>query len=539
MSQKQVTLKEAIKEEYKKCLVDPIYFMKKYVKIQHPVKGTVNFDLYPFQEETLQSFVSNNRNIILKSRQMGISTLVAAYSLWLMVFHNDKKVLCLSITQDTAKEIVTRVRFANEKLPSWLRLQEEENNRLSLKLSNKSEIKAVSSAGNAARGSANSLLILDECAFIEGIDEIWTSAQLTLATGGQVIMLSTPNGVSNFFHKMWMDAEAKRNDFKTIKLPWHLHPERDQAWRDKQTELNGPKKSAQELDCDFQTSGNTVIDLILLETYKTSHVKEPLEIRGTDKGLWIWEVPNYSKQYIISADVSRGDSTDYSTCHVIELETMTQVAEYQGLIDTKEFGNLLVGLATEYNDALLVIENANIGWATIQQVIDRGYKNLFYSSTDLKYVDVLHQATNKHYKEDKKLVPGFTTTAKTRPLMISRLEMYIRDGLVDVKSIRTINELSTFIWNGPKAEAMSGHNDDLIMALAIGIWIRDTALRLKLQSQDLNKVMLDSVKKIESDVSQNAVYTPHSLTKATESWTLNVGHPNAVGNKKESLLWLL
>ena len=84
------TLKEIIKEEYKKCLLDPIYFMKKYVKIQHPIRGTINFDLYPFQEETLQALVNNDFNVILKSRQMGISTLVAAYSLWLMVFHTDK-----------------------------------------------------------------------------------------------------------------------------------------------------------------------------------------------------------------------------------------------------------------------------------------------------------------------------------------------------------------------------------------------------------------------------------------------------------------
>ena len=97
----QKTLKEIIKEEYKKCLVDPIYFMKKYVKIQHPIRGTVNFDLYDFQEKTLTDLVDHDFNIILKSRQMGISTLTAAYSMWLMVFHNHKNVLCNSINQET------------------------------------------------------------------------------------------------------------------------------------------------------------------------------------------------------------------------------------------------------------------------------------------------------------------------------------------------------------------------------------------------------------------------------------------------------
>ncbi len=245
----QPNLREIIKQEYKKCIEDPIYFMKKYVKIQHPIRGTCNFELFPFQETTLSDFVDNSLNIVLKSRQMGISTLTAAYSLWLMTFHNDKNILCISITQETAKEIVTKVRFANDNLPSWLKVPCVEDNRLSLRLKNGSQIKAVSSAGTAGRSSALSLLIIDEAAFIDGIEEIWLSAQYTLSTGGRAIILSTPNGVGNFFHKTWVEAEEGKNNFKTIRLPWHLHPERDQTWRDKQTELSGVKGAAQECDC--------------------------------------------------------------------------------------------------------------------------------------------------------------------------------------------------------------------------------------------------------------------------------------------------
>ena len=158
-------LRELIRTEYKKCIEDPIYFMKKYVKIQHPIRGTVNFDLYPFQEDTLNQLVHKDLNIILKSRQMGISTLMAAYSLWLMIFHKDKNILCLSITQETAKEIVTRVRFANDNLPGWLKQESAEDNRLSLRLKNGSQIKAASSASTAGRSAALSLLIIDECVY--------------------------------------------------------------------------------------------------------------------------------------------------------------------------------------------------------------------------------------------------------------------------------------------------------------------------------------------------------------------------------------
>ena len=68
---------------------------------------------------------------------------------------------------------------------------------------------------------------------------------------------------------------------------------------------------------------------------------------------------------------------------------------------------MLVSISTEYNDALLIIENNNIGWATIQQVIDRDYPNLFYTSKDLKYIDIQHQMINKYRAQEKNMVAGF------------------------------------------------------------------------------------------------------------------------------------
>jgi len=136
-------IKDLIRIEYAKCAQDPIYFMKKYVKIQHPTRGTLPFLTYEFQDKTLHDLINHKKNIILKSRQMGITTLIAGYSLWLMTFHTDKEILCLSITQETSKAIVTKVRFANDNLPSWLRVAADEDNRLSLKLKNGSTYEVI------------------------------------------------------------------------------------------------------------------------------------------------------------------------------------------------------------------------------------------------------------------------------------------------------------------------------------------------------------------------------------------------------------
>tara|TARA_Y100001973_G_scaffold77517_1_gene113466 strand:+ start:275 stop:1846 length:1572 start_codon:yes stop_codon:yes gene_type:complete len=519
-------LKDVIKQEYIKSAKDPAYFLRKYCVIQHPIKGKVPFDLYDFQEKTIDEFEGHRMNIILKARQLGISTLTAGYALWMMTFFQDKNILVIATKQDTAKNLVTKVRVMHANLPSWLKQRCVEDNKLSLRYVNGSQIKAVSSGPEAARSEALSLLILDEAAFIDKIDDIWTASQATLTTGGQCIALSTPNGVGNWFHKTWVEAEDATGMFNPIKLHWTVHPDRDDDWRQEQNVLLGASGAAQECDCDFLTSGTGVIDAVLLENLRKKECKEPIEKRGIDSNCWIWEPPNYTKKYVVCADVGRGDSADYSAFHVIDIEKVEQVAEYKGRISTKDFGNMLVSISTEYNDALLIIENNNIGWATIQQVIDRDYPNLFYTSKDLRYVDVQHQLSNKYRTTERNMVAGFSTTMKTRPLIIAKLEEYFRDESVVVHSNRLIDELLTFVYVNNRAEAMTGYNDDLVMSFAIGLWVRDTALRLQTEGIELTKKTLTAM-------NQEGVYIPSDNNNG--EWDWDIGKDK----KKESLEWLL
>ena len=525
MSEQKKQIKEAIKREYTKCAQDPTYFLGKYGIIQHPVKGKVNFNLYDFQEKALHSFMNSDYNVVLKARQLGLSTLTAGYALWMMTFQHDKNILVIATKQDTAKNLVTKVRVMHANLPAWLKQPCVEDNKLSLRYRNGSQVKAVASSEESGRSEALSLLIIDEAAFIDKIDTIWAASQQTLATGGRALIISTPNGVGNFFHKVWTEAESGINDFNFIRLHWSLHPDRDDEWRKEQDKLLGPSLAAQECDCDFITSGRSVIDGLILEKIRENDVREPMEKRGIDSNYWIWQPPNYTKNYVVSADVSRGDGTDYSAFHIIDVETLEQVAEYRGKISTQEFGNMLVNVANEYNNALLVVENNNIGWAAIQQVIDREYENLFYTSKDLQYVDVQHQMTNKYRAQERNMVPGFSTTSKTRPLIIAKLEEMFREESVNVHSKRLIDELFVFIYNGNRAEALIGYNDDLVMSFAIALWVRDTALRLRSEGIELSK-------KAISGISQNpAVYKPEP--NKNDSWEMEVK------GEKEDLTWLI
>ncbi|MDA9050897.1 terminase family protein [bacterium] len=481
-------IKKIIAQEYIKCAKDPAYFMKKYCYIQHPTRGRILFNLYPFQGKVLHLFKDHQYLITLKSRQLGISTLAAAYSLWLMLFHKDKNVLALATTQATARNLVTKTMFMYDQLPKWLKLPAVEKNKLSLRLKNGSKITAKSSNADAARSEAVSLLLIDEAAFIDNIDETFAAAQQTLATGGQCMALSTPNGIGNWFHQTWEKAESGENSFLPIRLPWTVHPERNKKWREQQDADLGPKMAGQECDCDFLASGDTVFEPDDMSFYEQTYQKDPLERRGVDGNFWVWEGVDYTKSYMVVADVARGDGRDYSAFHIFDIETATQVGEYKGKIAPRDFGNMLVGIAAEYNEALLVIENANIGWATIEQVMEREYRNLFYSATNnMETVE-----TYMHKFERDKLVPGFTMSARSRPLVIAKMIEYIRDHSATIQSKRLMSEMRVFVWKNGKAQAQDRYNDDLIISCATALYVRDTALRLRQQGIDLARAQLSS-----------------------------------------------
>jgi hypothetical protein len=263
-----------------------------------------------------------------------------------------------------------------------------------------------------------------------------------------------------------------------------------------------------------------------LEYYEKTYIKDPLERRGADQNLWVWENADYTRSYMVVADVARGDGKDFSTCHVMDVETNVQVAEYKGQIGTKEFGHLLVGLATEYNEALLVIENANIGWATIQVAIDRQYSNLYYSQ---KSGEANANSYFDKYQDHSKMVAGFTMSSRTRPMVIGKFQEYIADKGVTIHSKRLVEEMKVFIWKNGRAEAQTGYNDDLVMAFGTAMYIRDTALKFKQRGLDLTKSALNNMK-----VNRTPYQGSYGFSKGTDN-----PYHMTTQDGKEDISWLL
>lgn len=455
------TKNEQIREIIK-CGKDPVYFIKNYVKIQHPTQGTIPFETYDFQDDCIAAFLEHRLNIILKSRQLGLSTVSAAYAVWMAIFQKDKNILVIATKLATAINFIKKVTVMVGNIPKWLLLPKYEPSKQQVQFSNGSTIKAVPTSEDAGRSEALSLLIVDEAAWIPGFSEIWAGLAPTFSTGGRAIILSTPNGVGGQYYNLWTQAEAGVNGFNPIRIMWHQHPDHDQEWFDKETRNLPRKKVSQEYLCDFISSGDTFLQANDLDELRTM-IQQPLEKVGEKFNIWVWSQPIPGRQYVISADVARGDARDFSAFHVIDVEDKEVAAEYMGKIAPEQLADLLSEWGKKYNTALIVPEVNTFGYFVNTKLRDFGYKRLYYPK---------HRGNPFDYiPTDPTELPGFPTNQKSRVQILTKLEELIRNKQLRIYSQRTYDQLQAFIWNGNKPMASKDSFDDLIMSLAIGCWL--------------------------------------------------------------------
>ena len=384
--------KKQVLSEIVKCGKDPQYFIDNYAKITHPQKGLIPFHTYDFQRDLLGDFKNNRFNVILKARQLGISTVTAAYVVWMMMFHREKNVLVIATKFSTAANLVKKVKSILRSLPEWIQIANVTiDNRTSFELSNGSQIKASSTSGDAGRSEALSLLVIDEAAHVEGLTDLWMGLYPTLSTGGRCIALSTPNGVGNWFHKIYTEAEQELNDFKPTRLMWDVHPDRDLAWFEKETKNMSKREIAQELECNFNMSGETVFTSDDMSDLLPG-LLEPKHRAGFDRNYWIWQEHDPAQEYFISADVARGDGKDNSVFHVFQIADMSIVAEYQGKCTPDIFSRLLYDAGREYGECMMVVENNSVGFAVLDKLIDMGYPSIYHSIKSTHEYIEQHQA---------------------------------------------------------------------------------------------------------------------------------------------------
>ena len=526
-------------QEIIKCGKDPNYFFKNYLKIQHPVRGLIPFDTYEFQDDCVNQFTDHRFNIVLKSRQLGLSTLVAAYSVWMAIFQKEKNILVIATKLKVAQNFIIKVKTMIRSLPKWLLLPEiVSNNKQEIMFSHGSQIKAIPTSDDAGRSEALSLLIVDEAAFVRNFDTIWTGIYPTISTGGRVIILSTPNGAGGQYYQLYTKAEAGLNEFNAIKLPWDIHPERGQEWFEQVTSNMSKRQIAQEYLCDFTTSGDTFLDEACIEWIRKC-VIPPIDRGGEDRNVWIWKQPLSEHDYIMSADVARGDAKDYSTFHVIDTQTGEVVCEYKGKIRPDNFANLLNYYGLKYNKALLCPENNSYGYATILKLVELRYPRIYYKQkSKTAYIGAYIPPSTPDQA-------GFNTNGKTRGTVLAKLEEMIRNKQIISYSSRFYEELKVFTWQSGKVQAKRGFNDDLVMSLAIGTWLYDASSDYSKDSKAVNQAMLNAFKiernEYQSEYSNNGspIYKSKSNRSDRRIIKTDINSATNRSNIPKDMFWVL
>ena len=425
-------------------VVQDVFYFSLFIFVVHPVRGKVRFELYPYQKSVLYQFVKDRFNIILKFRQAGITELISMYCLWLAMYHPNKKINIISIKDTTAKKVLKKIKYMYKNLPWYLQVPivngrtGEYGSASMIEFNNGSFIESIPTSSEAGRSESLSLLVIDEAAIVRWADQIWAAAFPTLSTGGSAIVNSTPYGIGNFYHSKWVDAIAGGNEFTPIRLFWRMHPERDIEWYNQMSTALGPKRTAQEIDGDFLSSGNSVFDLMDIKAIEDCLSEFPIIKRRYNGQYLQFNEPEPDKDYFIGADVATGRATDYSSFTCMDKGGEEQ-AVYKGRMSVDKYARLLGDTGQLFNWATLAPESNDVGLAVTSMLQAEGYPKLYYFQKMVK--------KKGKTKPEVDTAPGWLTTSKNRPVIIDGLEADIRNDVITCKDPFFVYEAKTFIYD--------------------------------------------------------------------------------------------
>ena len=483
--------------EYQKCMENPIYFIRSYIKIVSLDEGLVPFLLYDFQEDIVDTIHDNRFTICKMPRQSGKSTTMVSYILHYILFNPNMNVAILANKASTARDILGRLQLAYENLPKWLQQGVVSWNKGSVDLENGSRVVASSTSSSAVRGGSYNMIFLDEFAFVPTnvAEDFFSSVYPTISSGKstKVIIVSTPNGM-NLFYKLWVDAENKRNSYNIIDVHWSQVPGRDEKWRTETIANTSEEQFRREFDCEFLGSANTLINPSKI---KTMAFHNPIQ---SNAGLDMYEKPREGATYVVVADVARGTNNDYSAFICFDVSTVPYkiVAKYRNNeIKPLLFPNVIHDVAKAYNQAYVLIEVNDIGEqvATALQ-FDLEYENLIMASMRGRAGQIVGGGFS-----GGKAQLGVRTTKAVKKLGCSNLKQIIETDKLIITDYDLINEFSTFILKGQSFEAEEGHTDDLAMCCVIFAWLVEQTYFKELTDDDIRaRMFLEQQHQLEQDM---------------------------------------
>jgi len=494
----QIEWTEEQAQEYVKCMDDPIYFIKTYVRIVNVDSGLVPFDLYPFQEKMIKTFDVERFTICKVGRQSGKSITCIAFFLHYILFNKDVSVALLANKLSTARELLGRLQMAYEYLPKWLQQGVVLWNKGNIELENGAKVMAAATSSSAIRGGSYNILFLDEFAFVpnELAEEFFNSVYPTISSGKstKVIVVSTPQGM-NHFYKLWQDAIEGRNTYVPIEVHWSEVPGRDAAWKAMTIKNTSEEQFKQEFDTEFLGSTNTLINTAKL---KNLVYKSPIQT-AYNSTLKLYAKPLEDHVYYMTVDCARGRGGDYSAFSIFDTtETpYIQVATFKcNNTPPMVFPTIINQFAKLYNDTYVLVEINDIG----QQVSD-----ILYHDLECENVLSISSDTRKGQSISsgfgKSNTMGIRTTKSTKKIGCMNLKSLIEEDILIINDYDTINELSSFTSRGVNFEAEGGKNDDLVDTLILFAWMTTDTYFKELSNLDTRKEIYEErLRRMEEDM---------------------------------------
>ena len=485
--------------EYIKCKSDPIYFIKKYIKIIHVDRGLVNFELYPYQEAMVKKIVYNRNTIFLTARQMGKTTIVAAILLWYMLFHDDKMIGILANKMGQAMEILSRITRMIENLPFFLQPGMTVLNKKSLECINGSAIKSFGTSSSSARGESFSIVYLDELAFVPNDMEFFESTYPVISSGleTKMIVTSTPKGKRGLFHLLWQQSESSgpdHNGFANMKVLWHQHPDRNEKWKEETKAVIGASRFAQEFECVFSSQDGTLISASYLEQCV---LKEPVLV--LDNGLDIIEDAQPENQYVIVVDTSRGYGLDNSAFVCVDVTRVPYrvVCKYKNSnISQLLYPDIIENTAVQYNNAKILVEIndglyvAGILWEDLE------YEGLIRVRKTAKFGQVALEGGS-----GPNMRMGIATSKQVKSRGCNSFKTLVESSKLEINDIDILDEMSTFIAKNNSYEADADCYDDLVMCLVLFSWLTTQEYFKELTDNDIRKRILEErIKREEAEI---------------------------------------
>jgi hypothetical protein len=526
--------KAQITEEFIKISLDIEYFALNYCKVKDKAKGVIGpFKVMPTQKKVLKAYMENDYVGVLKYRQGGITTVTILYVCWLICTQNDLKIaivadkLKLSIT-----DIVMPIHNMLMDLPEWLRPTLSIDRQELKQYSNGCVLKAVAASKDGLRGMSPDYLIIDEAAYLQYGEAFWTSASGTLSVAGKCIMISTPNGQDPVYFAQYEASRIGESGFHFVEIKWYedIRFNKGLVWKQgneimvegeealDETKFNeyiqlgykasspwyvtmcktyfGDKKRiAQEIENSFIGSGGAMIhdeDLIRHERIAKTF---PFRELNREPNLWIFEDPIPTEDYVLSADVASGGE-DYSTFQIVRIDKVSgkliQVAEYQNKVKNDVLAPTVFEFGRLYNFAYLVVDvTGSHGLPLVERLIELKYPNLHYS--DYSTSAISERIEGLESFDGKK--PGFIVGGgQIRQLILAKFEEMVRLDTLQIRSVRLISEMKTFVWMPSKNryDHTRTKHDDLLFAMAIACYVVEYSIIKSKNNKEGVKNMLDS-----------------------------------------------